>query len=158
MTHLAHLRNLQQNMLRTDMTLLLHSTPVKISSRPILTSLNVLVNSLELITSLSEKMLSLWYIHPENIWSLCNPWYVRNVMRSSTKVLLFQLKNLLIGSLHLPTHGKLMGNYESVWTQRILIQLLDMITTKSLLWQGSPMNWQEAHVSSSWMEPNPSCA
>ena len=44
---------------------------------------------------------------------------------------MFQLKSLLSGSLHLPFHGKLMGYYESVWTQRILIQLLDVITTKT---------------------------
>ena len=56
-------------------------------------------------------------------------------MSSLTKVLLFQSKSLLIGSLHLPTHGKQMGNYESVCTQKISIQLLDMITTKLLLWE-----------------------
>ena len=42
---------------------------------------------------------------------------------------------LLIGSLHLPIHGRQMGNYESALTQRIIIQLLDMITTKPLQWK-----------------------
>ena len=59
-------------------------------------------------------------------------------MSSMTKLLLFQLKNLLIGSLHLLTHGRIMGNYESALTQRILIQLLDVITTKPLLWRDHP--------------------
>ena len=67
------------------------------------------------------------------IW--CNPWYVRNLLSSSTKVLLFQLKSLLIGSHHLPTHGRQMGNYKSVSTQKLLMQLLDMITTKPKLWK-----------------------
>ena len=49
----------------TGMTSLLHSTPVKTSSRPILTGLRVLVNSLELTTSLSMMMPNLWYMQPE---------------------------------------------------------------------------------------------
>ena len=102
------------SLLRPDVTLLFHSTPVKISSRPILAGLKVLVNSLELNTSLSEMMPNLWYMHPESVQSLCNPWYMRNMMSSWTKVLLFQLKSLLIRSLHLPTRGRQMGNYESV--------------------------------------------
>ena len=48
-------------------------------------------------------------MHPESVQSLCNPWYVRNSMSSSTKVLLFQLKSLLIGSLHLPYSWKVNG-------------------------------------------------
>ena len=140
------------------MTLLPHSTPAKTSSRPILTSLKVLVNSLELITSLSERMLSLWYMHLESVQLLYNSWYMRNTMNSSTKVLLFQLKSLLIRSLHLPTHGKQMGNYESVSTQRILIQPLHVITTKPLLWKRSPINWLEAPASPSLKEPHPMCA
>ena len=131
---------------------------MKTSSRPIFTGLKVLVNSLELITSLSEMMPSLWYMHLESAQLLCNPWYMRNLMNSLTKVLLFQLKSLLIGSLHLPTHGKLMGNYESVWTQKILIQLLDVITTKPILWKRSHMNWLEEPASPSLMEPLPTCA
>ena len=43
---------LQQNMLRSGTTSLLHSTPAKTSSSPILTGLRVLVDSLELITSI----------------------------------------------------------------------------------------------------------
>ena len=35
-------------------------------------------------------------------------------MSSLTKVLLFQLKSLMIGSLHLPNQGRQMGNYKSV--------------------------------------------
>ena len=61
-------------------------------------------------------------------------------------------------SLHLPTHGKLMGNYESVLTQRILIQLLDVITSKPLLWERSPMNCLEAPASPCLMEPHPTYA
>ena len=41
----------------------------------------------------------------------------------------------------LPTLGRQMGNYEFVWTQGILIQLLDMFTTKPLQWKRLPMNW-----------------
>ena len=93
---------------KENVTSLLHCNPAKISSRPILTSLKVLVNSLEHITSLSEMMPSLWYMHPESVQLLCNPWYMRNLTSSWTKVWLFQLKSLLIGSLHLPTHGKQM--------------------------------------------------
>ena len=48
-----------------------------------------------------------------------------------TKVLLFQLKSLLIGSLHLPTRGQQLGKNKSVWTQRILIQLSDVINYKT---------------------------
>ena len=122
-----------------------------------LTGLKVLVNSLELITSLSKIMSGLWYMHPESVQLLCNPWYMRNWMSSLAKVLMFQLKSLLIGFLHLPTHGRQMGNYESVSTQRILIQLLDVITTKSLPWKSSPMRL-EAPASPSLMEPHPTCA
>ena len=42
---------------------------------------------------------------------------------------------------HLPTFGRQMGNYKSIWTQRICIQWLDMITTKPLQWKRSLMNW-----------------
>ena len=42
-------------------------------------------------------------------------------------------------SLH-ATLGRQMGNYKSVLTQRTLLQLLDIITTKPLLWKRSPMN------------------
>ena len=140
MTHPAHPRNLQQNVLRAGMTSLLHPTPAKISSRHIPTSLRVLVNFLELITSLSVMVPNLWYMCPESVQLLCNPWCMRNSVSSLTKVSLFWLKSVLIGSVHLPTLGRQMGSYESVWTQRILIQLLDVITTKPLQWKKSPMN------------------
>ena len=128
LTHPAHPRNLQQNVLCTGLTSILYSTLVKASSRPILTGFRVLVDTLQLITSLSMMMPNLWYMCPESVQLLGDPCCMRNLMSSLTKVLLFQLKSLLIGSLHMPTLGKQMGNYESVWTQKILIQLLEKIT------------------------------
>ena len=53
-------------------------------------------------------------------------------MHSLTKVLLFELKSLLIGSLHLPA---LEGKWETVslsGPKGSSYQLLDMITTKPL--------------------------
>ena len=63
----VHLRNLQQNVIRVGVTSFLHSTPAKTSSRPILASLRVLVDSLNLITSLYVIMTNLWHMHPENV-------------------------------------------------------------------------------------------
>ena len=59
-------------------------------------------------------------------------------MSSLTKVLLFQLKSLLIGVSSLAYSWKANGKAMSLaWTQRILIWLLDMITSKPLLWKRS---------------------
>ena len=77
-THPVHQRNLQLNVLRAIMTSLLHSTPVKTSSRPILTGLRVLVDSLGHITSPPVMMSNLCYMHPESVQSLCDPWCMRN--------------------------------------------------------------------------------
>ena len=63
---------------KVSMTSLLHSTPPKTSSRPIQTTLRVLVNFLELMTSLSVMMPNLWYMCPESVQLLRDPWYMRN--------------------------------------------------------------------------------
>ena len=68
---------------RHHLTCPLNST--KTSSRPILTGLRVLVNSLQLMTSLSVTMPNLWYMCPESVQLLCDPWYVTNLMSSLTK-------------------------------------------------------------------------
>ena len=96
-----------------------------------------------------------WYMHPESFQSLYDPWYMRSLKSSSTKVVPVEEPIDWVSSLAI--HGRQMRNNESVLTQRISVQLLDIITTKPLPWKRSPMNWLEASASPNLVEPHPTC-
>ena len=157
-THPAHQRSLQQNMLRSGSASLLHSTSLKTHQ------------------GLSWLVWGYWSI-PWNL-SHHSPWWCQTCGICTQKVsdcnatpsawetqwvhqpryYHFSWKAYWLG---LYTWLLLEGKWETMslsGPQRILIQLLDVITTKSLLWKRTPMNWLEASASPSSMEPHPSCA